>query len=125
GQVKLNEPIVKMGRNVKLSGYVGAGYPQPEPRWHPPATGAGDMKVTLDSLNVHVAWAASAAPAGRLACAAVAPGSVGQDRPYRQMTHPMVSARPNSMPSGKTSVSPVQREISQPSPPYTSMPESR
>ena len=83
GQVKLNEPIVKRGRNVKLSGYVGAGYPQPEPRWHPPATGAGDIKVTLDSLNVCVAWAASAAAAGHRACAAVAPGSVGQDRPYR------------------------------------------
>jgi hypothetical protein len=47
GRVKLNEPIVKMGWNMKLSGYPGAGYPQPEPRWHPPATGAGDVKVTL------------------------------------------------------------------------------
>ena len=48
--------MLKSGRNVKLSGYPGAGYPQPEPRWHAPAaTGTRDVKVTLDSLSVRVA----------------------------------------------------------------------
>jgi hypothetical protein len=46
--VTWNEPIVKRGvGNVKLCGYPGAGYPQPEPRWHPSATGTRDVKITL------------------------------------------------------------------------------
>jgi len=44
---KWNEPMLNSGLNSKLSGYPGAGYPQPEPRWHPSATGARDVKVTL------------------------------------------------------------------------------
>ena len=46
GRVNSNEPIVKSGLNVKLSGYPGAGYPQPDIRWHPLATSTGDVTVT-------------------------------------------------------------------------------
>jgi hypothetical protein len=55
GRMIWNEPMLKIGWNRKLWGYPGAGYPQPEPRWHPPATGTRDVKVTLDSLTVCVA----------------------------------------------------------------------
>src|SRR6516165_4956667 len=63
GTVNENEPIVKMGWNSKLGrGYPGAGYPHPEPRWHPSATGARDMKVTLNSSRVQVTSQACPAP---------------------------------------------------------------
>jgi hypothetical protein len=45
--MKWNEPMLNNGLNSKLFGYPGAGYPQPEPRWHPSATGTRDVKVTL------------------------------------------------------------------------------
>jgi hypothetical protein len=50
GFVNSNEPIVKMGVNLKLDGYPGAGYPQPDPRWHPSAMGTWVGNVTVDSL---------------------------------------------------------------------------
>src|SRR5579859_1288131 len=83
GMMKWNEPMLKIGSNWKLFGYPGAGYPQPEPRWQPAATGTRDVKVTLDSLSLRVAWTARAAPVSRGVRAAVARGGVGQDRPYR------------------------------------------
>ena len=39
GFVNSNEPIMKRGVNRKLDGYPGAGYPHPDPRWHPSARG--------------------------------------------------------------------------------------
>ncbi len=42
-----NEPMLNSGLKWKLPGYAGAGYPQPERRWHPSATGTRDVKVTL------------------------------------------------------------------------------